>query len=177
MIPYTITNHTTCLLQHDMYDAKGGIALNSVVEDRKLPEAYDWAWEICCENHQEGRNGITKECKEPAMTLDQRVKELLRRGLKGVCDDHLVCEILSPVDLQEIGSNNIETCITAVKRWWKVFHRLFVAIRDFGEIFQHKFDINKYSIMYNISTNDTSIKKENNPCQVRHSMDPLMTLN
>ena len=154
LIPSSNSSHNrkTCLLKHGMYDAKGETIFESVVEDGRLKEAMDWEWEICCQNDIKISNSTTKQCKNPDMTLEQRVNKLLKGGLAGMCEHHLVCEILSPVDLHEIGSNNFRTCSMAVKRWWKVFHRLFVSIRNFEEIYQPKFDLLHNSLDLNRTT-------------------------
>ena len=134
---YSHRHYNECLLHHDMYDAKGNTDFDktSVVEDNKLPEAVDWENEICCDIVHEKKGKCTKADKD----LSQRVRKILDRGLAGICNDHLVCEIFSPEDLQNIAGS-YTTCRTAVSKWWKRFHRLFVSIRNFEELYQPKFD-------------------------------------
>ena len=123
---YTFPNHNMCLVNHGLYNASGDTVFdsNSTVEDGKLIAAEKWVKEICNDKDK---------------SLEDRIRRLINGGLEGICDDHKICEIFSPEDLQEIASD-YATCSTAVKRWWRVFHRLFSSIRNFEEIYQRKFD-------------------------------------
>lgn len=170
---YSSRHRNECLLSHDMYDAKTntsfdstGDTLDSVVADNKLPEAEAWVNEICC-NAEQKKKGI---CQKEDKTLEDRVRKILKQGLKGICDDHLVCEIFSPQDLRNIGDPDSATCRTAVKSWWKRFHRLFISIRNFEEIYQPKFDLFQSSEQsdFNITNSDAQTTTYNfTKCKVR----------
>lgn len=77
-------------------------------------------------------------------TLDERVR-LLLEALP--CPQHRLCQVLSPSDLVDIARP--DKCHDVVHTKWRtLFHKLYVVIRDFSEVFQHKFDIGDYSAMY-----------------------------
>ena len=169
---YSSRHRNECLLDHDMYNAKTntffdskGDTLDSVVADNRLPEAIAWENEICC-NAEQKKKGL---CNREDMTLDDRVRKILKQGLAGICDDHLICEIFSPQDLRNIGDPNSATCRTAVKSWWKRFHRLFISIRNFEEIYQPKFDLLfEYQSDYNQTYSDEHKTNYNfTKCKVR----------
>ena len=140
---YTDQHRNMCLHYHDMYDAKGNTNFDlkwereSVVADYKLISAEQWEKEIC---------------KKSDKSLEYRVKKILDGGLKGICDEHYVCEIFSPEDLQKIGSNDLRQCSGVVNKWWRKFHRLYISIRHFEQIYQPKFD----AIQLKTSPNDTN---------------------
>ena len=170
---YSSRHRNECLLDHDMYNAKKNSffdstrdTLDSVVADNKLPEAETWVNEICC-NAEQKRKGI---CQKEDKTLEDRVRKILKQGLKGICDDHLVCEIFSPQDLRNIGDPDSAKCRTAVKSWWRKFHRLFISIRNFEEIYQPKFDLFQSSEQsdFNITNSDAQTTTYNfTKCKVR----------
>jgi hypothetical protein len=74
-------------------------------------------------------------------SLDERVKVLLEAL---PCPQHRLCQILSPQDLRELARP--DRCRQVVRdKWKKLFHKLYLVIRDFSEVFQQKFDIGDYS--------------------------------
>ena len=173
---YSSRHRNECLLDHDMYNATKnsffditGDTLDSVVADNKLPEAENWVKEICC-NEEQKRKG---DCQKEDKTLEDRVRKILKQGLKGICDDHLVCEIFSPQDLRDIGDPDSAKCRTAVNRWWRKFHRLFISIRNFEEIYQPKFDLFQSSEQsdFNTTNSDAQTTTYNfTKCKVRLSI-------
>ena len=90
---------------------------------------------------------------EETDTLDLRVKELLKAL---PCPQHKVCQILSPEDLQELAKPPKQCRQKAQDLWKNLFHKLYLIIRDFSDVFQQKFDIGNYSAMH-----------ENQRCKVR----------
>lgn len=87
--------------------------------------------------------------------LDKRVKKML---LASPCDQHRVCQVLSPQDLQQIASDKA-TCIRNVDSWWKKFHNISRALLDFDYVFTTSLDIDKYSVSHDINVEE---------CKVRH---------
>ena len=83
-------------------------------------------------------------CSQPS--LDERVKALLKES---PCDQHRVCQVLSPSELRDIGSDS--RCRRAVKEtWFKRFHAIHKILVDFEEVFVKKFDIDQYSVMHEV---------------------------
>lgn len=90
---------------------------------------HAWAEEVCS-----------------AASLDRRVKLLLAQS---PCDQHKVCQVLSPTDLWDLARD--ATCRDAVKtKWFKRFHHIHRILVDFEEVFLKKFDIDKYSVMHEV---------------------------
>ena len=98
-------------------------------------------------------SGLTWQGERPweeavcnATSLDRRVKLLLEQS---PCDQHKVCQILSPTDLRDLASD--ATCRKVVREtWFEKFHRIHRILVDFEEVFLKKFDIDKYSVMHEV---------------------------
>lgn len=86
-------------------------------------------------------------------SLNDRVRVLLEAL---PCPQHRVCQILSPETLRRLAREEEECKRVARDLWKNVFHKLYLMIHDFSDVFQQKFDIGEYSAMH-----------ENQRCKVR----------
>ena len=85
----------------------------------------------------------------------QRVEALLE-VLEEPCPHHKVCQVLSSSSLSSIKNN--ETCVKWVEKWLREIHHLYVDIKDFGAIFQKKFDLEKYTVVFDRRVIDDKCK-------------------
>lgn len=95
----------------------------------RLRAGADWAKHVCAPRD-----------------LDERVRRLLRES---PCEQHRVCQVLSPKDLQKIASDS-SACVKRVELWWRRFHAISRAILDFELVFTTSLDIDLYSIKYEV---------------------------
>jgi len=81
-----------------------------------------------------------------AERLDERVKVLLKAIW--LCPHHMVCQVLSPSELKNLGGPD-KACRHEAMKLWDRFHKIFLVIRDFNDVFKPKFDLPDYSVMFN----------------------------
>ena len=61
------------------------------------------------------------------------------------CPHHKVCQILSPNVLRSLARPP-DICRQVARDLWKnLFHKLFLMIRDFSDVFQQKLDLGQYN--------------------------------
>jgi hypothetical protein len=87
---------------------------------------------------------VTEVCS--AERLDERVKVLLKAIW--LCPHHMVCQVLSPSELKNLGGQD-KACRHEAMKLWDRFHKIFLVIRDFNDVFKPKFDLPDYSVMFN----------------------------